>query len=569
MSQAFCPECGRVHEPDPGPCTRPPLVGQTLPGGLIVRARVGETSSGVIFRAESADTHCELQLVFTGTADAKPDPLHAQLARAAAITHPNVAAIRMVGETPDGVRYVAFEVCHGELLSEVLQAREVLPLAEAVDLILQAAAGIQAAHEAGVLHGHLSPETILVSSGEDDRPLLKLIRFGLTEPGPKPPETVAPYTAPERLAGQPPSVAGDVFSLGAVLHHMLSGHPPDDMLSGHPPDDARRVEGPLPAGVRAALMGALKPTPEQRFKSVAAFRGFLQGCESEGSPPERQAPRPTAGRRSRVALAGAIAMTAVGVTWWVVRGEHRSEPAMPPTGGTEVRVSPTSPPSVAPPAAATLPDTHTTNAERLAPRATARPARSPSPSPRSARPPQKANPETPAVEGYEAMATGPVVDDTSSTRLAPEERLPTTAPEEAGRTPTLPPPSPASKPIASKPAMTAPTDAMAEARAAAGRTLATYARALEANDLHAVEWIYPRITDRERTAWKKFFEVARDLVVTLNIERLAVDGAEARLDVEGNYKYWNRTLHRPEVAPVRFLATVRRDGDTWHLSGIR
>ena len=62
-----------------------------------------------------------------------------------------------------------------------------------------------------------------------------------------------------------------------------------------------------------------------------------------------------------------------------------------------------------------------------------------------------------------------------------------------------------------KPAMTAPIDATAEARAAAGRTLATYARALEANDLHAVEWIYPRITDRERAAWKKFFEVARDL----------------------------------------------------------
>jgi hypothetical protein len=109
---------------------------------------------------------------------------------------------------------------------------------------------------------------------------------------------------------------------------------------------------------------------------------------------------------------------------------------------------------------------------------------------------------------------------------------------------------------------------MAEAREAAGRTLAAYARALEANDLHAVEWIYPRITDRERTAWKKFFGVARDLVVTLNIERLAVSGAGAHLDVEGTYRYWNRSLHRPEVAPVRFLATVSRDGDTWHLSAI-
>jgi hypothetical protein len=124
------------------------------------------------------------------------------------------------------------------------------------------------------------------------------------------------------------------------------------------------------------------------------------------------------------------------------------------------------------------------------------------------------------------------------------------------------------KPVPPRPA--APRrDAVAEAREAAGRTLATYARALESSDLHAVEWIYPGITDRERAAWKKFFEVARDLVVTLNIERLDLTGSEARLDVEGTYRYWNRTLHRPEVAPVRFLATVRRAGDTWHLSAIR
>jgi serine/threonine protein kinase len=565
MSQTFCPECGRVHEPDPNPCTRPPLIGQTLPGGLIVRARVGETSSGFVFRAESANTHRELQLVFIpGTADGKPDPLPDLLARAAAITHPNIAAVEMVGETPDGVRYVACEECQGERLSEMLQAREVLPLAEAVDLILQAAAGLQAAHEAGVLHGNLSPEAILVSSGEDDRPLLKLIRFGLTEPGHEPAETVRPYTAPERLAGQPPSVAGDLFSLGAVLYHMLSGYPPDDAI---------RVAGPLPAGVRAALMGALEPTPQQRIKSAAAFRWLLHGCGSEGSPAERPAPRPTASQRSRVARSRvrkvrAVAIIVMGVTWWVMRGQHRSEPAVPPTEVSEVVVSPT-PPSVAPPAAPTLPDTDATKAERLAPLATARPARSPSPSSPSARPPQKTKPETPAAEGYEAMATGPVADDTSSARLASEERSLTTATEGAGRNPTPPPALPAPKPMPPKPAMAAPRDATAEARAAAGRTLATYARALEANDLHAVEWIYPRITDRERTAWKKFFEVARDLVVTLNIERLAVGGAEAQLDVEGTYQYWNRTLHRPEIAPVRFLATVRRDGDTWHLSAIR
>jgi hypothetical protein len=108
----------------------------------------------------------------------------------------------------------------------------------------------------------------------------------------------------------------------------------------------------------------------------------------------------------------------------------------------------------------------------------------------------------------------------------------------------------------------------AESRAAVARVLATYAHALESNDLHSVEWAYPDLTEREREAWKKFFRVARDLVVTLDIERYAIAESEANLDVRGTYRYWNRSLHRSEQAPVRFLATLKRSADGWRLTGI-
>jgi hypothetical protein len=84
-----------------------------------------------------------------------------------------------------------------------------------------------------------------------------------------------------------------------------------------------------------------------------------------------------------------------------------------------------------------------------------------------------------------------------------------------------------------------------------------------------VERAYPGITARERAAWRKFFGVARDLVVTLNIDRLTHAGSEVRLDVQGTYQYWNRSVSRFERAPVRFLATVRRDRDDWRLVAIR
>jgi eukaryotic-like serine/threonine-protein kinase len=563
MSQTFCPECGRVHEPDPGACPRPSLVGQTLPGGILVRERVGATSMGVIYHAESTDTQCELQLVFlTGPKDREPTPLRAQLTRAAAITHPNVAAVKTIGDTPDGVPYVAFEVIRGELLSEMLQDRSVLPIVEAVDLILQAAAGLQAAHEAGLLHGNLSPETILVTSGDEGRPLAKLIRFGLTEPEPepsRPAETVARYAAPERLAGHPPSISGDVFSLGAMLYHMLSGQPPDA---------ARNLWGGLPSCVRAALTGALDPMPEHRFKSVAVFSQFLQGCGVDGEPSEqRQVPRRLAGWRSRAALAGTVAAIAAGVAWLAVRGEHGAEPGLPPSDGSVAAVR--TAPSPAPAAVDTLPDAAATGAKRFALRAAARSARSSSARSVPAPQPQKPKPEAVAARPSESAVPRLLIGDKSRASPALGERPPTIVPEPPERT-VSPPPAPAPpQPVSPKPAMTVPRDAMAETREAAGRTLATYARALESNDLHAVEWIYPRITDRERTAWKKFFRVARDLAVTLNIERLALSGSEAHLDVEGTYRYWNRTMNRQEEAPVRFLATVRRDGDTWHLSAIR
>jgi hypothetical protein len=168
----------------------------------------------------------------------------------------------------------------------------------------------------------------------------------------------------------------------------------------------------------------------------------------------------------------------------------------------------------------------------------------------------------------ESIATRSIAGDTS--RAVPadsEERQASVAAVVPGQRQA--PPAALQPALAAPRPLPPPTDDVAAAREAASRTLASYARALESSDLHALEWVYPHISDRERGAWKKFFGVARDLVVTLNIERMAVIGSEAHLDVRGNYRYWNRSLHRPEVAPVRFLATVRRDGDTWHLSSIR
>ena len=219
--------------------------------------------------------------------------------------------VHTVGRTADGMEYVAFEVLRGELLAEILEARVVLPLPESVDLILQTAGGLQAAHEAGVLHGTLSPETILVTTSEDGRPLVKVIRFGLAQPMLEASEVGARYAAPELLLGQAPTVASDVYSIGAVLHHLLSGAPP---LPGTP-------TGSIGRRMRSVLATALDPAPARRFRSVEAFARALNRASARELEPARWRAR---------ALRAAAALVVVGGALWVT---HRGPPFGPEPRG--------------------------------------------------------------------------------------------------------------------------------------------------------------------------------------------------------------------------------------------
>src|SRR6185295_10645470 len=101
--------------------------------------------------------------------------LRDRLRSASRIEHPNIARVRAIGETEEETLWVAVDALQGELLTEILKERDVLPPAEAIDLILQVASGLQAAHEVGLVHGNLSPDTILVTRTAEGRPLVKLI----------------------------------------------------------------------------------------------------------------------------------------------------------------------------------------------------------------------------------------------------------------------------------------------------------------------------------------------------------------------------------------------------------
>lgn len=260
-----------------------PLVGQILPGGLRVLARVGSTSDGPLYRAQYLQNGPPVALTVlrlppspgvppVGVPTAR-SPLTSrrwqQLQRACQIRHPNVAGLLEVKETPGGIVYATGELLSGELLADVLSAHGSLPQRQAVDVCLQAAAGVEAAHRVGVAHGRISPHTILVVPDASDRPFVKLVRFDFScyerDRG-RPPIGPAdrPFASPERLAGGEPDPLDDVFSLGAVLHHLTIGSPPGD---GAP----RRA---IPRGLRRVIDRALAPR-DSRYPTVAEFSEAL------------------------------------------------------------------------------------------------------------------------------------------------------------------------------------------------------------------------------------------------------------------------------------------------------
>ena len=248
------------------------LVGRTLPGGVLVLDRLGANAEGTLYHAKYPTGLEVVLLILRAEAPDAARARRERLEQAIRIQHRNVAAIYEMGELEDGSPYAILEQLAGQPLATILAAGRAFTLAEALDIAVQAAAGLAAAHQAGFVHGNLSPHTMLVTDAAEGRTLVKLVRFTIG-PALRSPEVAPPaagesarYASPERLAGFPPDERSDVFSLGAVLHRLLTGHPPE------PGEVHERV----PAVVHPVLGTALASSADERYQTIAELEAELE-----------------------------------------------------------------------------------------------------------------------------------------------------------------------------------------------------------------------------------------------------------------------------------------------------
>jgi zinc D-Ala-D-Ala dipeptidase len=332
------------------------LLGATLRAGIKVLERMGGPSGGESYRAEYPSG---LEVTITVLSAVPQSPEFAaqlqHLRRMVEHQHPNVPRVLDIGETEDGRLYVVAETLQGELLSQVLARRGSLPQGKALDLFRQAAAGLEAVHAAGWIHGNLSPQTILLSR-TGGRTVVKLIRFssplrsGQQRDQRAEQEGSADYASPERVAGGETDERSDVYSLGAVLHHLLTGVPPprpSAQPAGAPASAADRI----PERIRPALDRALDPSPAERFQTVAEFVTAIASPEDR-----KREPRHTGRRLGAAAAALAGIWAGVWLLWdgplltqpEFTRPSAQESGAVPPAAARDEEAS-AEPPAPAPP----------------------------------------------------------------------------------------------------------------------------------------------------------------------------------------------------------------------------
>lgn len=307
-------------------------------GRFRIEQALGRGGMAVVYLAQDQELQRQVAVKVLTDGLAVDDTLRSRFLRearfAARLSHPNVVRTYDVGET-GGTLFIVMEHVPGRTLADVGK----LPALEAVELARQACAGLQHAHDAGLVHRDLKPANLLLRTDG----VLKIADFGiaratevtrLTEVG-----TIlgtAAYLSPEQAAGEDVTSAADLYSLGAVLYELLTGRPPHQVESLAQLAASQRtaaitpvrdLEPGVPRAVEAAVMRCLAREPRFRPTSAAALAQDLSGLSELPtqklgptsvteplSEPRPGARRAQAGRgRGRLLLlsAGIVAVAAV------------------------------------------------------------------------------------------------------------------------------------------------------------------------------------------------------------------------------------------------------------------
>lgn len=325
------------------PSDEPNVLGRL--GGYDVLEIIGHGGMGVVLKAFDRELKRCVAIKVLAPHLAQSSLAKKRFAReaqaAAAIVHPNVLAIHQV--QPNGpLPFLVMPLVAGDSLAERLTAQGRLELKEVLRIGMQAAAGLAAAHEQGLVHHDVKPANILLEKGVERAMLtdfglaraaddVTLTRWGIIAGTPQ-------YMSPEQARGEPLDGRSDLFSLGCVLYEMATGVSPfrtDSVMATmrRLVDDSPQAMGSLnpelPPWFNAIVERLLEKDPSRRFHSAKGVSELLEGCLAHVQQPSAVplpaslVPHTTRGsgifqshRKAVLAMCGTLGVTLLGMVLW-------------------------------------------------------------------------------------------------------------------------------------------------------------------------------------------------------------------------------------------------------------
>ena len=253
------------------------------------------------------DELCEEEVVIKILTDeaARCDVLrgHFLIGSRAALTvrHPNVVKTLAVREPEPGTPYMVMELLRGELMADALYRASQFSTTLSLKLAAQAAAGLEALHDSGIVHCDIKPDNLFMTSADGSQNSLKILDFGLAEvEGQGVVSEVhavrgtAQFMAPEQVLGDPVDARTDVYALGVVMFRMLTGQLPFDLqlsttLLRHqlfsPTPPLSWLCDELDPNVEGIVLKAMRKNPLNRYASAQELSVDLH-CVLSGHAPQ-------------------------------------------------------------------------------------------------------------------------------------------------------------------------------------------------------------------------------------------------------------------------------------------
>ncbi len=275
------------------------LVGTTLDGRYVLTGHIASGGMGAIFRAQHVHLRKEVAVKvlrpdLTGSIEIV-ERFRREAEIASALEHDNIVRVTDFGRSSDGYLFLVMELLTGESLFDRFRRDRFLPPEQAVPILWQVCAGLEAAHALGVVHRDLKPENVFLAHTPSGREVTKLLDFGIAKiadpaSGSSTQSGIVvgtpEYLSPEQAMGAAVDARADVYAVGLIAWRALAGRHPfkaDDPRSllmmqatrPVPPLTEARPELASWPGLVAAISKACAKEPDARHQTAAALREDL------------------------------------------------------------------------------------------------------------------------------------------------------------------------------------------------------------------------------------------------------------------------------------------------------